>query len=487
MQTAGNVRRSLGLFKIALLGDARVGKSSLYQQWFHQTFKEKTSAALTNSPEFFNEHKDIKTSNADATQSINLQIWEMTCDDNFDDVKSFLRDINLFIIVIDASQNTGDQLKQINKWYQFINDYLLLHNQNEIIAVFNKIDLPESNPLEKSALNVFSGKIKMFMPLSCKTRMNFSVLDRYLTRIAQDFLSIHLANKNDAIRPLSHNELSDDVSDTINSLTARQTAVLLNYLDIILKTGTNKNVQQPYKLCFFSQGESFSYDNGQNNILGAESRINGIFPKHIAPLLTAIQNGTQTAKELLNRVYVELMMSSQNEPISRRRNTQHFYAVVIPCYIKKAMQERNLAIDSSISQLLPQQAIEILNKLKTYLLKGPKDDLANPYIIGTNGGENYVYAGFLIKLPFHVFWMVKKIDLYFDLLDHNQENGVIQSRGKQILYELHQDMILAELSFNSTRHATTQEFYAHQSQDFVVNELSRFDNTLSQLMRYCSR
>lgn len=483
MEAPQRVEINLQPIKIVILGNRAVGKSSLYTQWFLRKFDENRNPS--SSLEFNPVQKYVKCSEFESSKSVILQIWEASIEnDSKHNNYPILQDAHLFIVVVDACNNDVEQLSQIRKWSDLIQKYLTISNDlnSEIIIIQNKIDLPQANLLNKDLLQGISCKIKNLIAISCKLRQNFSLLDAHLTNIAQNVFT-QQSSDTSKIQLFSYSESFDQVSEEINKLTEDQANYLLNYLDIMLKMGTSKNVNKPYQLFIFGGGESFSYDNVDNAIMGADSRIIGKFPKHIVMILTAIQERKKAAKELLNDVYIAVLSITEDEPFIRRHSTHLFYRVVIPGYLKKATSEISHFINDAIKRITGAQAINILNTFKMQLLTGPCQNIRKPYNIKV-GGESYLHEGVLINLPHHAFWMIQKIDNYLEKLNININNQHMLSESKRILFELYHDTLIAELTFNSSRDPGTQDFYANVLQNYIINELSKIDNHFSRFIQY---
>lgn len=501
MEPPEHVERNLEPIKIVILGNRAVGKTSLYFQWFHRKFCERSNPG--SHLDFFPVQRYIKFSQSVSIKPITLQVWDVSNVSNVSNVSDvsevsdvsnvsenkrnihrILANAHLFIVVVDACDKDIEQLAQIKKWHDFIRDYLTTSNNlnSEIIIIQNKIDLEQVNLLNKEALQNSAGKLKDIISVSCKKRQNFSILDAHLTSIAENYFpqQFSISNK---IQLFYHKESFDQVSDAINMLTDEQADYLLNYLDVILKMGTSKRVNKPYQLFVFGGGENFSYDNVDNAVIGAESRINGTFPKHMIPILTAIQERRKSAKDLLNYIYLETLSIAVDEPFIRRHSTHLFYSVVLPGYLKQATSEKTHFINNAITGLTDAQAIVIINNFKMKLLMGPCQNIRKPYNIKV-GGEGYMHEGILINLPHHAFWMIQKIDSYLEILNINTNNQYILSKSKRILFELYHDTLIAELTFNSSRDPGTQEFYANVLQNYIISELSKIDNHFSRFGQY---
>lgn len=481
MQPPEHLESTLGFIKIVILGNKAVGKTSLYFQWFRRKFDENRTKGT--SLEHFPEKKYVKDNQSGSVNSITLHIWDTGfINDISDDNQHILEGANLFIVVVDACDNVDEQLKQIKRWCDYINLNLVKLNSADykIIIVQNKIDLPQAKLLNSANLRNASEKIGYLIAVSCKNRVNFSVLDNMIASVVQK--KYFPGRNNDAILLYSHKESFDQVSEAINMLTHGQADYLLNYLDSILKRGITRDINKPYQLCIFGGGENFVYHDLKNDFGDSVSRINGTFPLHLVPILTAIQERTKTPKELLIDIYQTMLSISEYEPFSRRNSTHQFYAVILPGYLKKSANEISLAIDDVIAQLKPNQAIILIDQLKTKLLNGPCLNIERPYISNI-GSENYKYGDVSIKLPRHVFWMVQKIDDYFDRLQSATHPQILQLKSNHVLYELRHDLFLAELTFNSARHPSTQDFYAHELQNFIVDELVKINSNLSWIKR----
>tara|TARA_A100001015_G_C15026844_1_gene730975 strand:- start:274 stop:909 length:636 start_codon:yes stop_codon:yes gene_type:complete len=114
-------------FKVALVGDCRVGKTSLIKRYIHGNYSEqynKTIAVAYYAKKFIINNKKII-----------LDIWEVSGDPLYTTlIKGYLKNIQGVILVYDVTNK--ESFKNINKWINIIEEiktdkitYLLLANK----------------------------------------------------------------------------------------------------------------------------------------------------------------------------------------------------------------------------------------------------------------------------------------------------------------------------------------------------------------------
>lgn len=133
------------LYKILLIGDSSVGKSSIIYKFSDNIFDDKFITTIGVDFKL----KDIKINNKTAK----LQIWDTAGQERFKTVSStYYRGSHGIIIVFDLTNK--ESFNNIKYWINEINKYTI--NQQPIILVGNKSDLKRCVPIEK--INSLSNK-----------------------------------------------------------------------------------------------------------------------------------------------------------------------------------------------------------------------------------------------------------------------------------------------------------------------------------------
>ena len=172
-------------FKISILGDCRVGKTSLIKVAKGETFKEEykeTIACELNSfgAEIYN--KIIKFNN-----------WDMTGHETYRIIiNKYAKNSSLIILVYDITNRNS--FENIDTW---INDIKSNSKKSKIILVGNKSDLEDERAVteeegkEKCELN----KLTEFMECSCKNVKNVQEIFIKVAKILYNANNLNLENE----------------------------------------------------------------------------------------------------------------------------------------------------------------------------------------------------------------------------------------------------------------------------------------------------
>jgi len=129
-------------FKITVIGDGMVGKTSLIQKFTHGTFQ--TDYIRTIGAQFSIFKQDIEG------DTCKLSLWDIAGQDEFFFLRpSFYKDSRAAIIVysLEDNQHGKDSFKHISNWH---NDITKFCGKIPIILLGNKVDLIDKNILDKS-------------------------------------------------------------------------------------------------------------------------------------------------------------------------------------------------------------------------------------------------------------------------------------------------------------------------------------------------
>ncbi|MFX1376893.1 MAG: Rab family GTPase [Promethearchaeota archaeon] len=132
------------VFKIVVIGDGRVGKTSLIQKFTHSTFRE--DYIKTIGAQLSNYDKEI---NGD---KIRLQFWDIAGQDSFHFLRpSFFKNSRAAIIVFSLEENKLglESFENIPDWYDEIEKYC---GNIPIIVFANKVDLVNANQVNESSI-----------------------------------------------------------------------------------------------------------------------------------------------------------------------------------------------------------------------------------------------------------------------------------------------------------------------------------------------
>lgn len=138
------------VFKITIIGDGGVGKTSLIKKYTQGEFQEDYISTI--GAQFSIYEQKI---NGD---DIKLFFWDLAGQDDFQIIRSsFYEDSKAVIIVYSLERNNKgyESLKNVMKWYNEINQYC---EDIPIIIFANKIDLVGDTEIDESSFKELSAK-----------------------------------------------------------------------------------------------------------------------------------------------------------------------------------------------------------------------------------------------------------------------------------------------------------------------------------------
>ncbi|MFX1303160.1 MAG: Rab family GTPase [Promethearchaeota archaeon] len=137
-------------FKVTVIGDGRVGKTSLIKKFTLGTFE--TDYVETIGAQFSKYDKEINSDN------IRLIFWDIAGQRDFDFLRpSFYRESNAAIIVYSLEENQLGKrsFEHITDWHQDIKQFC---GDIPIVLFANKIDLIDESNLEHSEIQNIANK-----------------------------------------------------------------------------------------------------------------------------------------------------------------------------------------------------------------------------------------------------------------------------------------------------------------------------------------
>ena len=162
------------LFKVVLIGDAGVGKSSLL-------------CNITNNQFYYNYDMTIgveytsKIIIQDA-KCIKLQIWDTAGQEVFKSItKSYYRDNSVIIIVYDTTDYKS--FLNVETW---LNDIKEFSNESLIYLVGNKIDIYRDRKVTFEEGNKFAKEHNLnFMEISAKNKEGIALFENIIAKLSQ--------------------------------------------------------------------------------------------------------------------------------------------------------------------------------------------------------------------------------------------------------------------------------------------------------------
>ena len=144
-------------FKIVLIGDISVGKTSILNRFFKNTFSNNYQSNINAN---FNSFSIF----LDKFIKVNLNIWDTCGEEKFKSItKQYYRDASAVLLVYDLTNENS--LKSIENW---LNEIKIVTNESEIFLVGNKNDEEKIFTINKENFN----DVNNFYEVSAKTGNN---------------------------------------------------------------------------------------------------------------------------------------------------------------------------------------------------------------------------------------------------------------------------------------------------------------------------
>lgn len=178
------------VYKIILLGDGEVGKSSFFKRYFFDDFEENYMLTMGVNDKY----KFIKIND----NEIKMQLWDTAGQERFRSLpRKYYQHADGIILIYDVTNRVS--FNNVTKWLKDISDNT--RKKLIIYLVGNKIDLIGQRKVEYSeALELsLSHKIKV-MEISCKLDVNVT---EAMMKISQDIYEESLINNNNIEKSFS--------------------------------------------------------------------------------------------------------------------------------------------------------------------------------------------------------------------------------------------------------------------------------------------
>ena len=186
-------------FKIVLIGETGVGKTSIISQFVDDTFQEDLQASTGGT-------FSSKTLILDDGKTLKFDIWDTAGQERYRSLtKLFYKDSNAAILVYDITRHeTFDELK--NYW---INQIKESTNTNIILVIAaNKSDLTEKEVVDEATARQFADELNAIF---CKTSAKDSIgIDDLFFNIAKKYIGKDIMS----IKKEQNKDEKNDKSDT---------------------------------------------------------------------------------------------------------------------------------------------------------------------------------------------------------------------------------------------------------------------------------
>ena len=160
-------------FKIILLGDSNVGKTSIYFYYTKKIFQEEYSSTV--GIDFTTEFKRISGKN------VRLKIWDTAGEEKFrSTISNYFKGADACFLVFDLTNI--DSFNNLEIWYKLFSDKTtILKNNENIVVLGNKCDLKEKK-INKDLINKFiKDKQLQYFETSAKEGINIDESFLYMT------------------------------------------------------------------------------------------------------------------------------------------------------------------------------------------------------------------------------------------------------------------------------------------------------------------
>jgi len=177
------------LFKLIIIGDSSVGKSSILFRFADGDFTE--SFISTIGIDF-----KIKTINVD-NKIIKLQIWDTAGQERFRTItSSYYRGANGIMVVYDVTNM--ESFTNVNKWLGEIEKYAI--NEAVVLIIGNKCDLKSNRVVDYEEAEEFANQFNIpYIETSAKDCMNitsiFTLMSREIIKYVDDNINNQKINK----------------------------------------------------------------------------------------------------------------------------------------------------------------------------------------------------------------------------------------------------------------------------------------------------
>lgn len=159
-------------YKVILLGDGGVGKTSIYDKFTTNTF----SGIMSNTLKI---EFRVKTIEIDNQNTVDMQVWDTCGLEKFRTVtRSYYRNNHGCVIIFDIT--CRDSFNNVMEWYRDLKEYGL--KEQIIVIVGNKKDLSGERLVYLKEIDELLTKINLtYIEVSAKTGENVQYLFEYIS------------------------------------------------------------------------------------------------------------------------------------------------------------------------------------------------------------------------------------------------------------------------------------------------------------------
>lgn len=180
------------LFKIVIIGDSNVGKTSLIKTYVNEKFEDNNVISTIGVDLLF---KTIKLNN----KNIKLQIWDTAGQERFQSLTtSYYKTADGFIVVFDiTNKNSFENLKL---WLENIKKYTEINTiKPQILLVSTKLDLEEKRVISDNEIEKLCQEYNLsYIGTSSKLQLN-------INKVFLNICQLLLLNKDNNINTNTNN------------------------------------------------------------------------------------------------------------------------------------------------------------------------------------------------------------------------------------------------------------------------------------------
>ena len=134
------------IFKLIVIGNSGVGKSSILQRYIQKVFKESYSSTI--GVDFFMKSINI------GDKSIKLQLWDTAGTEKFRSITTgYYRGADAAFVVFDLTSKPS--FKNLNEWIESYYKYSNPDVEKNVVLIGNKCDLVEERKVTQEEIETF--------------------------------------------------------------------------------------------------------------------------------------------------------------------------------------------------------------------------------------------------------------------------------------------------------------------------------------------
>ena len=165
-------RKIIYKFKVCLIGEIAVGKTSIIERYITGRFNSEYNC--TCGTEF-----RLKTVSKEGLGSAEISIWDTAGGEKYRSItKSYFRDAQGIVVVFDLTNRLS--FNTLETWINEVRD--TVGNESVIVVVGNKMDLNEKRKVSDSEIEEFVDRMNLkYFEASAKDGVNIDEVFQYLT------------------------------------------------------------------------------------------------------------------------------------------------------------------------------------------------------------------------------------------------------------------------------------------------------------------